>query len=209
MEYRVRHKSGRITLAHCAWHGDSRSGWYADPVRRQFLRHHEMKQAEERLRESEQRWRSLAEMLPQFVWTSGPDGMVDYFSAKTTEYTGVAESELVGLGWLDALHPDDRDYTAKTMVRKYEAATPARGRTPHSSCKRRISLVYDARGACSGQRWACLQMVRHEHRHHGTEGNSRRTCVEPRSWWSSRYAARRWGSSTSTCRTVRSRTVIK
>src|SRR5262249_38307194 len=38
-------------------------------------------QYEERLRESEQRWRSLIEALPQLVWTATPDGSMDYGSA--------------------------------------------------------------------------------------------------------------------------------
>jgi len=67
--------------------------------------------AEEALRESEQRWRSLIEALPQLVWSATPDGACDYFSTQWTEYTGVAESELLGWRWMDVLHPDDRQST--------------------------------------------------------------------------------------------------
>jgi PAS domain S-box-containing protein len=63
------------------------------------------------LRESEQRWRSLTEALPQLVWSATPDGACDYFSTQWTEYTGVAESELLGWRWMDVLHPDDRQST--------------------------------------------------------------------------------------------------
>ena len=41
-------------------------------------------QAEERLRESEQRWRSLTEALPQLVWSATPDGACEYFSTQWT-----------------------------------------------------------------------------------------------------------------------------
>jgi PAS domain S-box-containing protein len=67
--------------------------------------------AEEALRESEQSWRSLTEALPQLVWSATPDGACDYFSTQWTEYTGVAESELLGWRWMDVLHPDDRHGT--------------------------------------------------------------------------------------------------
>src|SRR5712671_3800907 len=67
--------------------------------------------AEEALRESEQHWRSLIEALPQLVWSATPDGACDYFSTQWTEYTGVAESELLGWRWMDVLHPDDRQST--------------------------------------------------------------------------------------------------
>jgi eukaryotic-like serine/threonine-protein kinase len=69
------------------------------------------KQAEEALRESEQRWRSLTEALPQLVWSATPDGTCDYFSTQWTEHTGVAEAELLGWRWLETLHPEDREPT--------------------------------------------------------------------------------------------------
>src|SRR5262249_32869803 len=67
-------------------------------------------QFEERLRESEQRWRSLTEALPQLVWTATPDGACDYFSTQWTQLTGVPESDLLGWRWLDELHLDDREH---------------------------------------------------------------------------------------------------
>jgi PAS domain S-box-containing protein len=59
---------------------------------------------------SERRYRTLAEALPQLVWTSGPDGQRDYFSRQWLEYTGIPEEEQLGLAWLDkVVHPEDRD----------------------------------------------------------------------------------------------------
>jgi len=69
------------------------------------------RRGEEALRESEQRWRSLTEALPQLVWAAGPDGGCDYFSTQWTAYTGMPESALFGWGWMEALHPDDREST--------------------------------------------------------------------------------------------------
>ena len=69
------------------------------------------RRAEEALRDSEQRWRSLTEALPQLVWGAGPDGACDYFSTQWTNYTGVAESDLLGWRWMETLHPDDREPT--------------------------------------------------------------------------------------------------
>ncbi|HJT77112.1 MAG TPA: PAS domain S-box protein, partial [Gemmataceae bacterium] len=70
-------------------------------------------QFEERLRESEQRWRSLTEALPQLVWSATPDGACDYFSSQWTQHTGVPESDLLGWRWLAVLHPDDREPTRR------------------------------------------------------------------------------------------------
>src|SRR5271169_4147855 len=76
----------------------------------------EAKRTEEALRESEQRWRSLTEALPQLVWSATPDGACDYFSAQWTQYTGVAESELLGWRWMDVLHPDDLHNTRQVWT---------------------------------------------------------------------------------------------
>src|SRR5262245_39300069 len=70
-----------------------------------------VKLAEEALRESEHRWRSLTETLPQLVWTATPDGACDYFSTQWTQYSGVPESDLLGWRWLEVLHPNDREPT--------------------------------------------------------------------------------------------------
>jgi PAS domain S-box-containing protein len=68
----------------------------------------ERKMSEEQLRRSETFLRVLTESLPQLVWTCGPDGKCDYLSPQWVRYTGAAEQEQLGFGWLDQLHPDDR-----------------------------------------------------------------------------------------------------
>jgi PAS domain S-box-containing protein len=59
------------------------------------------------LQKSEAKWRGLVEALPQFVWTATPDGLCDYMSSQWTRFTGVPTPELLGLRWLDTIHPDD------------------------------------------------------------------------------------------------------
>ena len=73
---------------------------------RQFQVH----DALEALTISERRYRTLAEALPQLVWTSQPNGQRDYFSRQWVEYTGIPEEQQLGLAWLDkVVHPEDRD----------------------------------------------------------------------------------------------------
>jgi PAS domain S-box-containing protein len=78
----------------------------------------------EALRASEQRWRSLAEALPQLVWSARPDGACDYFSTQWTEHTGVAESELLGWRWLETLHPEDREPTRRFWLESVAGRHP-------------------------------------------------------------------------------------
>ncbi|MCP5144625.1 MAG: PAS domain S-box protein [Gammaproteobacteria bacterium] len=68
----------------------------------------ERRQAEIALRESESRFRQVAESLPQLIWTCAPDGPCDYLSPQWVAYTGVSEADQLGYGWLEQLHPDDR-----------------------------------------------------------------------------------------------------
>ena len=73
-------------------------------------RQYEVHDALEALTASERRYRTLAEALPQLVWTSRPDGQRDYFSRQWVEYTGIPEEEQLGLVWLDkVVHPEDRE----------------------------------------------------------------------------------------------------
>jgi PAS domain S-box-containing protein len=59
------------------------------------------------LRRSEERYRYLAEAIPQLVWTTNANGECDYFNQNWCEYTGLTLEQSLGSGWLAALHPDD------------------------------------------------------------------------------------------------------
>ena len=55
---------------------------------------------------SERRYRNLADVVPNIVWTAFPDGTVDYFNRRWFEYTGITSERAAG-SWRAALHPDD------------------------------------------------------------------------------------------------------
>jgi PAS domain S-box-containing protein len=82
------------------------------------------RRAENRLRDSERRWRGLTEALPQLVWGATSDGACDYFSTQWTDYTGVPETELLGWQWMKVLHPDDREPTRKFWTDSVAGRTP-------------------------------------------------------------------------------------
>lgn len=67
------------------------------------------KRAEEALRESERRFRALANAVPAMVWTAAPDGSITYANDQWLQYCGVAP-ELNRKEWPQlVLHPDDRE----------------------------------------------------------------------------------------------------
>src|SRR5437763_12066773 len=63
------------------------------------------------LRESEHRWRNLAEALPQLVWTARPGGVMHKGRAQIVQYIVCRQRELLGWGWSEMLHPEDRERT--------------------------------------------------------------------------------------------------
>ena len=73
-------------------------------------------QSEQKIPSTELHWRRLAELLPQVVFQAGPDGMVQYFSRRLYEYTGLREGALLGLAWGEVIHPDDREVTARAWL---------------------------------------------------------------------------------------------
>jgi PAS domain S-box-containing protein len=73
----------------------------------------EQHRAEERLRESEERFRLLATSIPQLVFRSRPDGARTWGSPQWVEFTGRSFDASLELGWLDAVHPDDRPPTIR------------------------------------------------------------------------------------------------
>src|SRR5579883_129581 len=67
----------------------------------------EQKRAEEKLRASEQRFRELADAIPQIVWMTTPAGELDHLNARATEYAGIGRDDLCGWSWERVIHPDD------------------------------------------------------------------------------------------------------
>ncbi len=74
--------------------------------------------AKNRLRESEESFRQLADSMPQMVWTAAPDGRVDYFNMRWYDFTGFGTSHNDDEVWERVLHPEDKG----TRYRAWELA---------------------------------------------------------------------------------------
>ena len=77
--------------------------------------------AEQAVTASEVTFRTLAQSMPNQVWASPNDGMLDWFNQRVYEYIGAAPGELDGGGWASAVHPEDIDaaiapWTASTAL---------------------------------------------------------------------------------------------
>ncbi len=69
----------------------------------------EEKNHRQRLKEREQKFRLLADSMPQFVWTSDAEGNMNYFNQSVFDYAGLSVHQLRQDGWLQIVHPDDRE----------------------------------------------------------------------------------------------------
>jgi PAS domain S-box-containing protein len=74
----------------------------------------EHRRAEAAIRESEERFRNMADTAPVLIWVSGRDNLLTFFNRGWLTFTGSTLEQAIGNGWIEKVHPDDRDrcYTA-------------------------------------------------------------------------------------------------
>lgn len=74
-----------------------------------------LKLVERGLKESEQRFRALADTIPQLAWMADPTGAVFWYNERWYEYTGTTFDQMKGMGWRQVHHPEHVD----RVVEKY------------------------------------------------------------------------------------------
>lgn len=97
--------------------------------------------AETALRESEERFRNMADHAPVMMWVTDPVGYCTYLNRSWYNFTGQTQAEAEGFGWLDAIHPDDRDEASRVFLEANTRQLPFR-------------LEYRLRRADGEYRWA-------------------------------------------------------
>jgi PAS domain S-box-containing protein len=81
------------------------------------------KHAEESLRESEQRFRNMADHAPVMIWVTEADGRCTFLGKTWYEFTGRTPETSLGFGWIDAMHPNDRETARRLFLAANEAHT--------------------------------------------------------------------------------------
>ena len=97
--------------------------------------------AEAALRESEARFRAMADTAPAMLWITDHRSQCTFLSRGWFDYTGQTEAEGLGLGWLEAAHPEDRYTAAQVIMAAAEQRMP-------------FDLDYRIRRADGTYRWA-------------------------------------------------------
>ena len=83
-----------------------------------------IKQTERALAESETKFRTIADAMPQMVWSTLPDGFHDYYNKRWYEFTGAPNGSTDGKKWNGMFHPEDQDRASKTWEKSLETGEP-------------------------------------------------------------------------------------
>jgi PAS domain S-box-containing protein len=119
----------------------------------------ERRRAEQALPESEERYRSLVAVSSSMVWAANPQGRFAEPQPSWEAYTGQAWKTHLGIGWVEALHPDDRERVRATreQVRDQCSLYASEGRLWHAPSGIYQLLQYT--GDAAPQRQRCGAVV--------------------------------------------------
>ncbi|MFN2510913.1 MAG: PAS domain S-box protein [Pyrinomonadaceae bacterium] len=104
------------------------------------------KRSEALLRESEKRYRTMADTAPVLIWEAGTDKLRSYFNKPWLDFTGRTMEEEIGEGWVEGVHPDDVERCLNT----YSSVMNVRGN---------LLIEYRLRRADGEYRWIVDQGV--------------------------------------------------
>jgi diguanylate cyclase (GGDEF)-like protein/PAS domain S-box-containing protein len=91
-------------------------------------------------REREQYFQTMAEAVPEIVWTADPKGDDDFFNQKCFDYTGLMFEQMRGSAWKEIIHPDDLKETASLWESALRTGEP-------------YDVQYRLRGKDGSYRW--------------------------------------------------------
>ena len=117
-EYRITCRDGSVRVC------ELYAAFVADYLVVTFNDITERKQSETSARESEQRFRSVANTAPVMIWMSGPDKLCNYFNQSWLDFTGRPLEADIGNGWAEGVHPEDLGMCLETYIKAFDRREP-------------------------------------------------------------------------------------
>jgi PAS domain S-box-containing protein len=131
----------------------------------------EWQRALEAVGESEERFRTLADCAPVVVWVTDVGCRCTYISQYWRQFTGREPDQDLGFGWVEALHPDDRDRAARDLVEAGKLVQPCRGEYRVKRASGEYGWLFDfgvphfrADGSYAGHIGTCTDITEHKNR---------------------------------------------
>ncbi|MEP7376774.1 MAG: PAS domain S-box protein [Chitinophagaceae bacterium] len=79
--------------------------------------------ARKKIEEREQKFRLLADSMPQHIWTADTNGNLNYYNQSVYDYSGLTPQQIDTDGWIQIVHPDDREENIKAWIHSVNAGT--------------------------------------------------------------------------------------
>ena len=134
----------------------------------------ERRRVELALKESEERFRAIANSAPVLMWVRGLDGRQEFVNSAYCAFLGLPYPQAVVVDWLDALHPEDRDRIREELARSEPSgcAVHARGALPSRGRAMAVAALGDPAPVRARRRGPRLH--RRRIGHHGRAGGTER-----------------------------------
>jgi len=99
-----------------------------------------VQQKQNELQQSEERFRNMANAAPVLIWIAGTDKLYYWFNQVWLDFTGRTMAQESGNGWVEGIHPDDKERCLETFVTAFDNRQP-------------FSMEYRLRAADGQYRW--------------------------------------------------------